>query len=322
MKFRFKYADKIVGLFVIIALFFVCLMLILAGLNKNWFQKKIDYYTYFDSAEGLEINMPINMKGLEIGKIKKIIPIIEEGMPFQVRVEVEFLEEYISLVRTNSVLELKSNFLGFGGGMSFYPGVYDSESRILDEGSLIINTTMSEAKELISEGKVEKDKGDDLMSSLMDKVPIIVNSLSNSLTMVENALAGTSNEPLGIILKNIELLSYDINQLDNLLPTIIGDEGALADLFIDGSPFYNEFYEIVNGISVSINDINDLTGQLSDSSPQIEIALEELIISLEEAQDVMEGLKNNPLLRDGISEETITEGTEESTQSSYRDEDF
>jgi hypothetical protein len=53
-------------------------------------------------------------------------------------------------------------------------------------------------------------------------------------------------------------------------------------------------------------------------SPQVSLALQELLVALQEAEKVMEGLQNNPLLKRGISPETppSTPGAD------LREEDF
>ena len=64
--------------------------------------------------------------------------------------------------------------------------------------------------------------------------------------------------------------------------------------------------------------LHALTGSISGMSPQVALALRELLVALREAERVMEGLQNNPLIRGGITPETppATPGAD------LREEDF
>src|SRR4030042_4526304 len=69
MRFVIKHADKIVGLFVLIALVGLAGVVIFLGANQRWFSRNVNYYTIFESAKGLTRGMPITVKGFEIGKL-------------------------------------------------------------------------------------------------------------------------------------------------------------------------------------------------------------------------------------------------------------
>mgnify|MGYP000936447887 FL=1 len=72
MKFKIKYADQVVGIFVILAIISVSVLLIFMGINQRWFSKNYYYNTRFLSADGLKVGMAIKLKGFQIGQIDKI----------------------------------------------------------------------------------------------------------------------------------------------------------------------------------------------------------------------------------------------------------
>ena len=112
MKFRIRFVDQVVGIFVLIALAALVVILVLMGMNQRWFAKNYYYSSRFESASGLSIGMPITLKGFEIGKIDEIT-LNEEN---NVDVVFYIYDTFYEKVKPNSVLELATNPLGLGGG--------------------------------------------------------------------------------------------------------------------------------------------------------------------------------------------------------------
>jgi phospholipid/cholesterol/gamma-HCH transport system substrate-binding protein len=68
----------------------------------------------------------------------------------------------------------------------------------------------------------------------------------------------------------------------------------------------------------TIKNVESMTSTLKSSMPEITSLLAEGKTTVMQTQDVLEGLKNNPLLKGGIPERK----TQEAPQPGYRDEDF
>ena len=107
MTFKFRFADRIVGIFILIAMIFVLFMLVVAGVNRQWFAHQYEYATRFDSAEGLSVGAAIKFKGVEVGEMKSF-RLNKENL-----VDAEFViyEAYIDKLKPDSILELASNCL-------------------------------------------------------------------------------------------------------------------------------------------------------------------------------------------------------------------
>ena len=52
----------------------------------------------------------------------------------------------------------------------------------------------------------------------------------------------------------------------------------------------------------TIQDLNGISGSLDSEMPQVSILLAQVQTLLKQVQDVMTGLKNNPLLKNGVQE--------------------
>ena len=59
---------------------------------------------------------------------------------------------------------------------------------------------------------------------------------------------------------------------------------------------------MIQKLNLTVSDINGITSSLESDMPGISIMISQLQTLLKQAQDVMEGLKNNPLIKNGISE--------------------
>ena len=72
MKFRIRYADKVVGLFVVLALLVLAAGIILLGANQRWFSRDFRFTTRLNSAAGAAPGTPIYLKGFQVGKIESL----------------------------------------------------------------------------------------------------------------------------------------------------------------------------------------------------------------------------------------------------------
>lgn len=70
MKFRIRFADQIVGFLIVVALISLVAIIFLLGSRQRWFARDYQYKTYAASASGLSENMPVLLKGIQIGAVK------------------------------------------------------------------------------------------------------------------------------------------------------------------------------------------------------------------------------------------------------------
>lgn len=340
MKFKFRHADKIVGAFILAALLFICFMLIMVGKNKRWFQEDTGYRTQFLTATGLSDGMKIKFRGFNIGEITDF-DLNDDNL-----VDAQFViyEDYLDKVRPGSVLEMNNSPLG--GGLNFYPGIHPGAPP--RAGDYIPSTQFPEGKRLVDEGLVDIPEQNDIVSDLLKSVPNLLEdvdktviTVNNLLDTVDRSLEGdpTAGPIPGVlagiisieyeierILKDVNLMTGSIATLlaemehpDNLLPRLAGNEGLAGAVFSNESELYQSINLMLDEISVSLANVSQLTGSLSELSPQIALLLKETTSTLNEAENVLEGLKNNPLLRGGVSQE---EDPTEPVGTDIRDNEF
>ncbi len=341
MKLMIRIADKLVGLFILTALLFLAAALIFMGLNQRWLATNYTYHSRFRSGDGLSIDMPIKLKGFQIGKVTDI----ELNSQNRVDITFEIYDTYHEKITYNSILILASSPLGLGGGLVFYPG--RAETLPLPEDSFIPSTDFQEAQSLIEAGLVDKDPSDDQITAIMNQVqtilagiPAIEKNIEGTTAEVETLIAsvnatleGRHQGPVGEILRDlkvsvetinsslmsIETLTGELEDPTGLVPRVMKSDSSVSKILNDDNEeLYQEIFQILNSLSGTLREVNELTQYVNQTSPQLTGLIEETRGAVSEGQQVLEGLKNNPLLRGGVSREK----EQPSSFESLREEDF
>jgi len=337
MKFRIRFADQIVGLFILLAVLGLAGILILIGANQRWFAKNYHYYSRFNSAASLSVGQSIKLKGFEIGKVNTI------SLTPQNQVDIEFyiFDTYYEKVRPNSVLELAVNPLGIGGGLSFHPGKNNLSP--LEELSFIPSLDLEQGKELVKKDLVDMPKGQDEIVAIMNKVGPIMDEVYSALAStntliasINDAITGHGEGPVAEMLAQLTVTTTKVSEsmynvkgiLANieditseptgLVTRLLDPKGSIATLLDDDNVIFNQILIALEEVNAIIAQLSDFTKYVNSTQPQISGLLEKSKVALDEGKDVLEAVKNNPLLRGGITEKR----EQQTTFQSYRDEDF
>ncbi len=362
MRFRIRFARQIVGVFVLIAIFGLAGILILLGTNQRWFARNYYFHSRFNSAAGLSVGMPIQLKGFEIGKIDRI----SLSKANQVEIDFYVYDTYYDKVVPNSVLELAGSPLGLGGGsLRFHPG--RGEGPPVEELAFIPSLELQEGKALVAAGLVEMPEGQDMIGSLVGQLQPILAEVSATLVSVHamtdsitRNLAGQGPGPLAGILNNLTQTSNRINVLlervdglatdlakvtteasgvmqnvtgitDNieattaamrdptgLVPKLLDPKGSVATLLNDNNQLFDQIQASLQEVNAIIRQLSQFSTFVNSTQPQIIGLLEKGKTALDQGADVLEAVKNNPLLKGGVPERK-EQGT---TVGGYRDKDF
>ncbi len=335
MKFRIRHAEKLVGLFIVVAALALAAGVMFLGANQRWFAKDIRFETRFSSASGAQAGAAIMLRGFQVGKVVKV------ALNDENEVDGAFVifEQYESKARRNSVLELVTNPLGLGGAqLLFHPGKSED---LLEEGGFVPLADSPEGLDLLDQGLVELPLKDDTISRLIAGInPFIENAnrtivtINRTLTEVNRALAGQSSGPAGKIVselssaasradamianlsrqseelldsvnaiaRNIESFTSEIEDPTGLVPRLFDAKGSLKTLLDDKNALYSRIASSVSELQKAMQNIQGITAALNREMPSISLTIEEGRAAIKQAQDVLTGLKNNPLLRGGIPE--------------------
>ena len=122
-----------------------------------------------------------------------------------------------------------------------------------------------------------------------------VTDLSQNVQQLNLALEGSENTPLANTIAQINAILTNLNNLTadpaGLVPKLLEDQDAQGSIA-----------SILNQLDSTMSDVNAITTSVEGDMPAIALLLSQVQSLLKQTQDVMEGLKNNPLLKNGISQ--------------------
>ena len=331
MRFRIRFADQIVGLFIILALVSLALVIVLLGSSQRWFSRDSTFHTEFGSASGISKNMPLLYKGFTIGSIKDF------SLNDSDRVTVVFTvrSDYRDRVKRGSMVEIMVSPIGLGNQFLFHPG---KGTDLVSEGDLVPSVNSALAQQFIRQGLADSPERDDSISLLVKQVSTTLDGVNGLLPLVTEALTGTDDTALGQIIggvnrtiAGVETLPDTVNdtvdtlvkEIDKLMASVNGVlkgvDPILADLNVvtsnlsdpNGtvSSILDSNGEVYAGLVAAVQSLTGILDSLDQTVafvprqlPQLAVLILDLQAAMKSANDVMVALTNNPLLRGGVPE--------------------
>ena len=366
MKFRIKYADQVVGIFVILAFALLALIMVAMGSRQRWFARDYKYFSRFTTSAGLSAGTPLLYKGFQVGRIVRV-RLNDENV---VDVNLVVFDAYADRVRENSLLELVTSPIGLGSQLLFHPG---RSTELQKENTFIPSLDTPEGQRLVALDLVDRPPKDDTIARLMANVnPLVENvnstivQLEKMLVQVNGAISGEGSGPIAdamvdaaasvagvkdiidqvntvmgsstprvsrmmadveaslpdllarveesaesvmaitksveVIGKNFEQTSDALRDPTGLVPKLIDPKGSLKTFLDDNNQLFDRVDNSFAHIEKALGNLEGTTATLSTQMPRIVSTIDEARSAIVKAQDVMEGLKNNPLLKGGIPE--------------------
>ncbi|MBN1410689.1 MAG: MCE family protein [Spirochaetales bacterium] len=354
MKLKISFIEQLVGLFIILAILGIVAIFIFLGVNQRWFTKSYYFKSRFLSGNGLEVGMPITLKGFEVGKLSKITldPLVR-------LVDVDFYiyeDFYENICKPNSVIEIAVSPIGLGTSLMFHPG-HDEDNKLppLAEGSFIVSYRLG-GRELIDQGLTDRYATDDSIGALITNVGPIIQEVEQLLYSINTGImpevqkaitTGDRTTKIGAIVSDIQGITTHTNNLiaelddeikkvvkdisvitggfakvaedpKGIITTLLDPKGSIKTILDDNNVLYKNIEVSLIKIKNIISELESFARFITNMTPQITGILEQGRQALDQGQDVLEALKNNPLLRGGITEKR----EQPTTFQSYRDEDF
>jgi phospholipid/cholesterol/gamma-HCH transport system substrate-binding protein len=154
--------------------------------------------------------------------------------------------------------------------------------------------------------------------------PRVVTNASNLIADVEGKTGALLDE-VQSILTSVNAISASLAQAakemedpTGLVPKLLDPKGSLKTFLDDNNELYNKVLGMMDDVEQSMQSLSSIMGAVNSEMPKIASILEEGKTTLQKTQDVLEGLKNNPLLRGGIPERQ----EQQSLYKSMREGDF
>jgi phospholipid/cholesterol/gamma-HCH transport system substrate-binding protein len=255
MRFKIRFADQIVGLFLLLVVVGVAAVLVLIGINQRWFAKNYYFESGFATGDGLAIGMPISLKGFEIGKISSI----ELNDKNEVNVHFYIEDTYYSRAKPDSVLQLTTSAIGLGSSLRLLPG--NNHEAPLPENSFVPSLDSAEGQQLVLDKKVDIPKGEDVIGSVIGKLNPVLDDARQAILQIrrvadsiDTAIAGKGG-PAGTMVSDLSTTPAKVNKA-------VDDITGRVDTLLDK----------ISIITDSVNSIASQTsGVIGDLSTNLDV---------------------------------------------------
>ncbi len=240
-------------------------------------------------------------KGLpNIDRIRLLV--IFENIGYTGSVDAEFVifGKYLNFVRRDSVLLKALNPITSGATVTLIPNMINRE--LTSEWGYIYSLDTKEGQLVEKRGEIKKQS--DSISNIITSVDELLSSINSDRNADQNSVArilvntADSVEILkdqmtkfNTILDNFQELSYQMKNPDGMVKRLVDP---------DGTYMFNSIQTSLNNLTNILAELDDFSKFLNGESTQIETLLYQSKSTLKEAKDVLEGIKNNPLIKGGI----------------------
>jgi phospholipid/cholesterol/gamma-HCH transport system substrate-binding protein len=307
MKLMIRFADQIVGALIIIAVGILVFVVFMLGSSQRWFVRDNDYVTYFNSASGLSPNMPVLYKGYTIGKVKKVSFNMEKD---KMEVQFSIFKEYTNKVKKGSRVELVISPISALGGNQFvfHPGLGTEEDPI-PSGNTIPSVNLPESLYLpdIDMVNVPLPDESDIMvkvNGVIDKVNSTLDTVNSAVDVIKVAIGKISGDldieklmgDLIPVIANLREVSDQLKAPDSTVMSFLSKEGDL----------YGNLDKTLGGAAGSLMELEGTIGDIHTQTPQLAALFGRLLTTLKTVSQVLESVRNNPLLKGGVQEQPET----------------
>lgn len=342
MNYKFKYTERIVGLFVLIAILVFLLTLYSIAVNRQVFVKKYLYKSVFMDAQGISNKTPIVFKGFVIGELRNFA-LNESNM-----IDADFVifGDYHTKVLENSILRKTINPIT---GKSTIELIQGSEKyAVAKELSLVPELSTPQGRILISKANIQISG--DMLSSIMSNINLFLHNLNqddneesgsffrllyrlaNASAELENTVKSSGifmdklNRPyqendgdLFSVINQFNQISQMLNQASNNLNDLILHSNELVENYKNPDSMLIKVldptreniimptHDILMKLYENLDYIQNIILYLQNQTPEISNLIIESSTTLGTARKTLEGINNNPLIRKGISKDPETE---------------
>jgi len=146
-------------------------------------------------------------------------------------------------------------------------------------------------------------------TGLVQKVGGTINEVNGVIRQTDTVMANVvlMSEDLTRVSSNIESVSRNLEELSSrlkdptgIVQTVLDPKGSVATILNDDNALYNQILAILKDLERSVYELSLFVKYVNSASPQITGILEEGKQTLDTGKNVLEGVKNNPLIRGGV----------------------
>jgi len=230
-KISYTVQERIVGLFVFIAMGILIWLLLSSGKTTAIFEESVTIYGQLESAQGVSKDTEIKVSGLTAGTIRSID--IKDDK--KVIVTMDIHTKLHHLLRTDSKAVLTNPGIAVLGGSVINILAGSEDKPVLENGSTIVIEQVASIKEALNE-----------------IIPTF-EEIHASIKQINAILKEVSPEALGITLENLKEITVDMREITKKIQT--GDG-------LVGSAIYDD--DIENDTKALVKNLVDITQTMGE----------------------------------------------------------
>lgn len=245
-RISFTIQERIVGLFVFIAVGILIWLLLSSGKSIIAFEDSFTLFGKLESVQGISKDTEIKISGLNAGTITSI-DIKEDNT---VIITMKILSKYQKLLRTDSTAKLTNPGIAVLGGSIINISSGSRNKPVLQEGSTITVTQTAGIKEIL------------------EKIVPTFEQLQASIKRVNAILEAINPEAVGGIFDNMQEASIHLRDISNQIST--GD-GLARSLIYDSEMDENTRAIVKNMLDITqlLEEITTTLNQEMENMPEL-----------------------------------------------------
>jgi ABC-type transporter Mla subunit MlaD len=291
IPFKLRHGREIVTIFTLAALGIFIFLASVIAYNNNLFRSRVNFYTLVTNAYGLNSMPPIYFKGFAIGRVKNF-HLTKDN---RIRVNFYVFEDFYDRIIPYSVVSINTNPIS--GDINEFqlitPENKGDTIKPMPAGSLIPDLKSAEAQSYIAQGKLVHEFGG--IEGILDKSnQILKEFIQHKASEKINSIIADSAKIISTLEGTVKSYGPDgkgegHKQMVNLLDKVNNTMNAV----LDSANYIKETIEVVH------RNRKDLAPLILNTNK-----------TLEKAQDTLDGINQNPLLKGGIKDDRSVHGIE------------
>jgi len=206
-RMNYTARERVVGAFVLVALALLIGMLFAGGKSAHWFEERIYYHLFLKNAQGLGIESPVKISGIEVGRVSSL------GISSDNRIHVTFFiyERFRDLVRADSRAAVGK--LSIVGNATIDISAGSPEAELVPDGAILMAEEPLSLDELLAE-----------LTPVMEEVKRTVEGISGIVAAIDPEDTGATSRDLAATLANLRQISEQVADGGGALGRLLYDE--------------------------------------------------------------------------------------------------
>ena len=211
-KYKFNPYERAVGLFMTFAIAGSFIIGVGLAVKKNWFEEKVYFMTYTESAANLRVGSSVLMSGLKIGKVEKI----ELDETHKIKITFTVLKDYSNQVTEGVKVHFIRPFIIGDKALSLIPGQWGA--KMLAEGETLPVYESLDLLDVLSGQKIE---------GVLTKIDSILNNLDQTLIIGKDIAHQVGDKKK--IKKTLDDLNFAMSEVRKVIPHLSANVPQVSD---------------------------------------------------------------------------------------------